>query len=548
MIMIGLTQRLPFASLDGALLWFHPLMWLAARKLRAECERACGDLVLECGVRASDYAEDLLRFLVARATPSAALSIARRSELEDRVRAIFNEKANRQPISRRVIIVVALAGVIATTALASLRASNPPAPKLPDSPTLASSATPPRPRPVERVAALCVDADGKPIPGAEVHLFQYVGTAADGHYSHSGPFASDENGRAVCSDEILYDSGNYDRWFYARVPNRLVGAGRSAKWTNRAAFNTEGRVVMQASRSIEGKVTVPEGFDPRRVTVLVRSMHIHQGPGDMNFDSFPREEHFPGLDTALPEIFECRPDSDGRIRLDDGPMRGRLYLVTRGAGLGEAQWSNSQNLDARFDRPIELTIEEEGLLSGRILTPEGKPAGGMKVTARLSVFGRRQNIYLSSFHAVTDGNGAFAIHGLPETEFDLKFRDPKRLWTFRPLEKLLVRARQDPGLKLTMEKGVRVSGRVLNTDGQPVEGAAISAVADKKGGPGLSDDTTSASGRYEFLLPAGHAYLYFNSLPDGYAYPNPLIVKHLEIKPGEGDIQDLNFTLQRRKN
>src|SRR5262249_30296299 len=145
----------------------------------------------------------------------------------------------------------------------------------------------------------------------------YEGTAADGHYAHSGPFRSDENGKAVCSDAILYDSGNYDRWFYARVPQRLVGVGRSAKWTNRAAFNTEGRVVMRASQSLEGKVTVPAGFDPRKVTVLVRSMHIHKGPGDMNFESFPREDHFPGLDTALPEIFECRPDSDGRIRLGD---------------------------------------------------------------------------------------------------------------------------------------------------------------------------------------------------------------------------------------
>jgi hypothetical protein len=172
----------------------------------------------------------------------------------------------------------------------------------------------------------------------------------------------------------------------------------------------------------------------------------------------------------------------------------------------------------------------------------------LKVTARLTSFGRRQNNYLSSFQTTTDDQGAFAIHGLPETEFNLTVEDPKALWTLRPIQNVLVHAHQDPGLKLTMENGVRVSGRVVNTDGQPVEGAFLSAVADDKGGPGLAHGGTSASGRYELVLPAGEAYLYFNGLPTGYAYPKPQIVKHLEIKQGQGNIQDLDFTLRRQKD
>jgi beta-lactamase regulating signal transducer with metallopeptidase domain len=49
------------ARLMCALLWFHPAVWFVARRFRAECETACDDSVISGGVRASQYAELLLR-------------------------------------------------------------------------------------------------------------------------------------------------------------------------------------------------------------------------------------------------------------------------------------------------------------------------------------------------------------------------------------------------------------------------------------------------------------------------------------------------------
>jgi beta-lactamase regulating signal transducer with metallopeptidase domain/3-methyladenine DNA glycosylase AlkD len=81
-----------------ALYWFHPLVWTAARHLRAESERACDDLVLSCGARASDYADHLLDIVISvrhQGAPATAMPMARRRELEGRVLAILDPAVAR---------------------------------------------------------------------------------------------------------------------------------------------------------------------------------------------------------------------------------------------------------------------------------------------------------------------------------------------------------------------------------------------------------------------------------------------------------------------
>jgi beta-lactamase regulating signal transducer with metallopeptidase domain/HEAT repeat protein len=87
-----------------ALYWFHPLVWTAAKRLRAESERACDDLALNCGARASDYAEHLLDIVTGvrhHATPAVALAMARRKEFEGRMLAILDPELRRGAPSRR---------------------------------------------------------------------------------------------------------------------------------------------------------------------------------------------------------------------------------------------------------------------------------------------------------------------------------------------------------------------------------------------------------------------------------------------------------------
>jgi beta-lactamase regulating signal transducer with metallopeptidase domain/HEAT repeat protein len=87
-----------------AVYWFHPLVWTAAKQLRSESERACDDLALTCGARATDYAEHLLDIVTSvrhDATPSVALAMARRKEFEGRMLAILDPELRHVSPSRR---------------------------------------------------------------------------------------------------------------------------------------------------------------------------------------------------------------------------------------------------------------------------------------------------------------------------------------------------------------------------------------------------------------------------------------------------------------
>src|SRR6185369_15379735 len=89
-----------------AFYWFHPLVWTAAKQLRSESERACDDLALACGARATDYAEHLLDIVTsvkrdAAPVPVVALAMARRKEFEGRMLAILDPDLRHSSPSRK---------------------------------------------------------------------------------------------------------------------------------------------------------------------------------------------------------------------------------------------------------------------------------------------------------------------------------------------------------------------------------------------------------------------------------------------------------------
>lgn len=112
--------------------WFNPLVWFAAWRLHVERERACDDLVLANGVRASAYAEHLLnvatRLSSSPWTQACGLAMARNSSLEDRLAAVLSQRRNRRSLTNAVVAAALTLGASIAIPLAMLGAADDPPP------------------------------------------------------------------------------------------------------------------------------------------------------------------------------------------------------------------------------------------------------------------------------------------------------------------------------------------------------------------------------------------------------------------------------------
>ncbi len=111
------------ARLTVVFYWFHPLAWMAFRRLRVEAERACDDAVLRNEER-TEYAEQLILLAgrMSKAHAQPALGMANRSDLSKRVAALLNGNQRRGPAGLFAASSVLSAAVLAVLLVAPVRA------------------------------------------------------------------------------------------------------------------------------------------------------------------------------------------------------------------------------------------------------------------------------------------------------------------------------------------------------------------------------------------------------------------------------------------
>jgi TonB family protein len=109
-----------------SLYWWNPLTWISWREFLKERELAADDVVLGAGAGAAHYASHLLA--VARsmgpspAVGSAAVAMARRSQLEGRLLAILDAKRDRRSVAGLSLATIVVVAIGLAAPLATLQA------------------------------------------------------------------------------------------------------------------------------------------------------------------------------------------------------------------------------------------------------------------------------------------------------------------------------------------------------------------------------------------------------------------------------------------
>jgi len=113
-----------FAQVVQAMFWFHPLVWLAVSRLRQEAELAVDDAVLNGGIGAANYAEQLLDVAkhVRAGSPVSAVAMVRRPVLTARVAAILDATRDRTRAGLRSRVAIVVAALCVVPILAAFQA------------------------------------------------------------------------------------------------------------------------------------------------------------------------------------------------------------------------------------------------------------------------------------------------------------------------------------------------------------------------------------------------------------------------------------------
>lgn len=341
-----------------ALYWFNPLVWLAWRRMQMERERACDDLVLRTGTKASAYAEHLLRFAaelrVVRYS-GAAIAMARPCTLERRLLAILDATRNRRAITRRGLCLALLLLAAAAVPVAMLRAGEkkakegdplppPAAPTAADS--LSTAAAPPD------GFGRVVDVAGRPVAHAKLHSKQSNWKAESGP---EGLFPLPE----------LRPANQYVDVAYIDIAARGF-AGRKDVGLSRNGYGeilpNKGVLELHRIGRLQGRVLGPDG-KPLAGAPL----------------SIDLCEKYPDLSATIGNARQAKSDRDGRFTIENlppgdillyypGEPRAKLPVVTIGAALPIKLADGQRLTDVVLDLSKSVAAAE-----GRVVDSEHKP-------------------------------------------------------------------------------------------------------------------------------------------------------------------------------
>ena len=386
------------ARTAAAAYWFHPLVWLAVRRMRQERERACDDRVLLAGVKATDYAAGLVGVAAAlRGRPlriAVGIGMAQGWQLEDRVRSILDPALKRGPATARArrgillstVCIVLTLGVVRPFSPVADGAAEPPPSEKPTEvkPTESkpSASTPAEPKAAESKAAVSksaagkpdiddegnqptkgtirvrvVDADGKPLGGTKIHASVWT---KDEKFKPNRDYESDANGQV----DVKLPDTLYILRLWAKKHGYVY---QFIHWeqtqpAERKRVPDEYTIHMPTGIVIGGFVTDEESKPIAGVKV-----QVYRGQFDM-----------------LNDDDDTKTDSQGHWMIDTAPPGDDLEV--RVIATHPDYVSLRSYADSSFEKPLPIkelraqtatTVMNRGVrITGTVTDPAGKPVAG----------------------------------------------------------------------------------------------------------------------------------------------------------------------------
>jgi beta-lactamase regulating signal transducer with metallopeptidase domain/protocatechuate 3,4-dioxygenase beta subunit len=501
-----LTQAV--AHVACALYWFNPLAWFAARRLRIERERACDDLVLMMGSRATDYADHLVALARALRSPRrqslAALAMARPSQLEGRLLAILDSQCPRRGLTRQAVV-LGLMAVVGVTGLLSVvhlgvRVAEAGPPPIQAAPS--SRATGPEDK--ANASGRVVDPQGKPVPDARVVVLasrrkRVSDRGKTLRNQLAGTATTDAEGRFQIDFPTIPPVGLESLKVIAAAPG--MGLDGSALKTD--VNRQETTVRLDPEKIIESRLVDVQGQPVAGVSVQVRYLNIRSN-GYEPYD--PR-----GNPTLWPA--PATTDQTGRFQLRGLSARAAISLEIDDPRFAHQTLRFEAGDDGR-SRMKTLSLAPAQAIEVRVVrADDGQPMAGVWVNVRAER--RHPYSWGETTDARTDDQGRVRIVPWSGDTFSI-WAIPPKAQPYLPWETDLKwpKGAIQKSAELKLKRGVVVRGRLTEEpSGAPVAGAGIFFYQTHRNNPQYLfslpqvDGVSGPDGAFTMVLPHGPGHL-----------------------------------------
>jgi RNA polymerase sigma factor (sigma-70 family) len=380
----------------------------------------------------------------------------------------------------------------------------------------------------DELAGVVVDEAGKPLEGVHVHVWDWV--------------PAPENQTTTGKDGVFRIKDVGRDW---KVQVRFRKPGYSPEMFVNQPAGVPGLVVaLGKATAFEGVVHGPDGRPAPGAVV-----RANQGP---KFNT----------GVVIGTVWtETTADDDGHFRLPVQPDEYEFEVKAKGVGVARVP---GQAVGRGETRQLAFVLDKGVTFRATVLDAgTNRPVPGVRLWhwQHKNAEGR------------SDDKGEIAVGEMLPGQFEFQVEakgyarwwseEAAKQWQRKPVGKEALRWQRNfddltfdlkPGIRATIfvEKGVRVTGRVVDPDGKPVAGATV-APAHTGTGNSLTGDTrfsveTDKGGRFEALLPAGNGTSYNLVAHDGKfgewrKWANGVLDPVLTF-PGQ-ELKDVTLTLTR---